>query len=75
MGNTIASCGHKLTRKQAVTLNPVHVRGMSRDGHRVVKYLLLCPKCHKHAIDNRCILISEAEQERWLSGIGGGNVW
>jgi hypothetical protein len=72
---TIASCGHKLTRKEIQTLDPVNVRAMARTGERAVSYILLCQKCLRYARSKGCVITSEAEQERWLAGLDKGETW
>lgn len=72
---SIASCGHRLTHKEIITINPINVRGVDRDGTRTVKCLVLCPKCEKLARVKGCVLHTIVEEQLWLEGKKEGAVW
>ena len=75
MGNTIASCGHKLSRKESKGVDAVMVRALASDGTRAVRHLVLCPACLRLARSKGVLITSDPERDRWLAGLGGGEVW
>lgn len=71
MGSIIASCGHEI-KSLAGT---VHLKALSKEGHRAVRFCVLCPKCLKRARRNGVLLETEADQEIWKNEKGEGKIW